>query len=39
VEKYAMQYLVEFDVDEGCLTTGVTAMAALLVEALLTHSR
>lgn len=37
--KYAMLHTADFDLDEDCLTTGVTAMAALLVEALLTYSR
>jgi len=37
VEKYAMLHTAYFDVDERCLVTGVTAMAVLLRNALLTH--
>jgi metal-dependent amidase/aminoacylase/carboxypeptidase family protein len=37
VGKYAMLHTADFDVDERCLVTGVTAMAVLLRKALLTH--
>jgi amidohydrolase len=38
-EKYTMLHTADFDVDEGCLAIGVTAMTLLLVKTLLTHSR
>ncbi len=37
-EKFAMLHTPDFDVDEACLITGTTAMATLLIEALLDHS-